>query len=250
MTINPPIFSIITVTKNNLAGLKATQASIEHQSCKNFEWIVIDGNSDDGTKEHITTLNAKAISENDTGIYNAMNKGLDLAIGQYVIFMNAGDAFADADILSTLSRAIKSQNPDFIYSDALETNGLYKKSRHHTRIEWGMFTHHQAMIYRNSPIRYDETFKIASDYGFTTEHLKKALNIHYIPCAICIFEDGGISQQRRKLGRQEQFNIRKNKEICSPFKNRMIYTVQSFSAFLREKLPPLYFYLKRYPTIR
>ena len=124
MTINPPLFSIITVTKDNLAGLKTTKASIEFQSCKDFEWIIMDGKSGDSTKEYLQELNAITSSEDDTGIYNAMNKGMDKATVRYLVFMNAGDAFADMDILSTLSRAIKSLNPDFMYGDALETNAV------------------------------------------------------------------------------------------------------------------------------
>lgn len=248
MTIKPPLFSIVTVTKNNLRGLNATFESIKAQSCTYYEWIVVDGLSEDGTKERLPSLPAHSTSEKDDGIYDAMNKGIQRAGGDYIIFMNAGDLFADPDILSTLSKAIEAERPDFIYGDALETGGFYKKARPHEKIEWGMFTHHQAMLYRReliADLRYDKSLKIAADYGFTAAFLKNARNVHYIPCAICIFEEGGVSQRQRRVGRQEQFHLRAANRICSPFKNVVVYSGQSVSAFAYKKMPKLYRYLRK-----
>ena len=160
-----------------------------------------------------------------------------------MIFMNGGDLFADADILSSVAKAIKAENPDFIYGDALETGGFYKKARSHTKLDWGMFTHHQAMVYKRGVVkdlRYDSASKIAADYGFTARFLRSAKNIHYIPCAICLFEEGGVSQRQKRTGRMEQFGIRKKLKICPGWKNRIVYTVQSGAALLRETMPGVY----------
>ncbi len=246
MTIKPPLFSIVTITKGNLDGLKRTEGSLAAQSFRGFEWIVIDGDSGDGTKEYLRGLNAVSVSEPDRGIYDAMNKGIDRAGGAYLLFLNAGDTLADIDILATLTRAA-ADAPDFIYGDALETNGLYKKARSHEKIDWGMITHHQAMLYRRERIgalRYDPMLKIAADYGFTASFLRHAQSVHYIPCAICIFEDGGVSQQNRRLGRREQFMIRMTDGRISPIRNVLIYGVQSISATLRENFPAVYFRLR------
>lgn len=248
MTIKPPLFSIVTVTKNNLRGLGATFESVKAQSCEDYEWIVIDGLSQDGTKELLPALPAQSVSEADDGIYDAMNKGIERAQGDYIIFMNAGDAFADPDILSTISKGVHAERPDFIYGDAMETGGFYKKARHHAKIDWGMMTHHQAMLYRRAAIgelRYDTALRIAADYGFTAAFLSKAKNIHYIPCAICIFEEGGVSQRQRQTGRREQYHLRAAHSICNPAKNAIVYAGQSASAFLREKFPKIYFALKK-----
>ncbi len=236
MTIDP-LLSIVTITKNNLAGLRSTAQSVQGQSSHDYEWIIIDGNSTDGTKEYLRSSPAQWISENDLGLYDAMNKGIDRARGQYILFLNAGDTLADMDILSLIAKAANAEQPDFIYGDALETGGLYKKARSHTKISRGMFTHHQAMIYKRAPIqdlRFDNTLKIAADYGFTARFLKTSEKIHYTPCAICIFEHGGISQKNRKLGRREQYKIRKNMHICSATENILIYIVQSAAAFLNQ----------------
>ena len=243
MTTDAPVFSIITVTKDNLRGFQATQGSMEAQSFKHYEWIVVDGNSMDGTKEH---LPHGAVSEPDRGIYDAMNKGIERAKGDYLIFLNAGDLFADADILSAIHKAIKAERPDFIYGDSLE-GGFYKKARPHAKIAWGMFTHHQAMMYRREAIaglRYDPSLKIAADYGFTASFLKKVRSIHYMPCAFCIFEEGGVSQRNRKRGRVEQYRLRKVLGVCEKPKNIAVYLGQSASALCREYFPKIYQSLK------
>ena len=96
MTTDAPLFSIITVTKDNLRGFLETRQSVKGQSCRDYEWIVVDGNSSDGTKTH---LPPHSVSEADKGIYDAMNKGIDRATGRYLIFLNAVDLFEDIDIL-------------------------------------------------------------------------------------------------------------------------------------------------------
>lgn len=243
MTDPAPLFSIITITKDNLEGLRHTAQSVQGQSSNDYEWIVIDGDSNDGTKDFLKTLKAVAISEPDRGLYHAMNKGIDLARGPYLIFMNAGDSFADPDILSTLTKTIQTFRPDFLYGDALEDNGFYKKARSHTAIKRGMFTHHQAMVYAKDTIadlRYDETYKIAADYDFTVRVLKHCRTPHYIPCAFCYFAAGGISQRSMRLGRREQFTARQKLNLCPPWANLLIYMKQKLAAELRLAAPDFY----------
>ncbi|HEU4839541.1 MAG TPA: glycosyltransferase family 2 protein [Micavibrio sp.] len=238
MTTDAPLFSIITVTKDNLKGFLATRESIEAQSCKNYEWIVIDGNSSDGTKD---ILPAGAVSEDDQGLYHAMNKGIARARGDYLLFLNAGDTLADMDILATLGRAAKEQ-PDFIYGDSLETGGTYKKARPHDKAAWGMFTHHQAMLYRRERIgglRYDTGYKIAADYDFTARFLKGELSVHYIPTAICVFETGGISQRHMTSGRTEQFRARKSHGM-QPWMNMAVFAGQTAAAAIKRLSPGIY----------
>jgi putative colanic acid biosynthesis glycosyltransferase len=238
-----PLFSIVTITRNNLAGLRRTEESLAAQSFRDFEWIVIDGDSTDGTKDR---LPQGAVSEPDNGIYDAMNKGIDRATGEYILFLNAGDTLSDPDILATVAKTVAAENPDFIYGDALETGGFYKKARHHQKIDMGMFTHHQAMLYRRQKIgflKYDASYKIAGDYAFSHAFLLNAGNTSYIPAAICIFETGGVSQRNMRLGRIEQYKARRMAG-CAMFKNMTVFIFQTISANLKHHSPRFYSALK------
>jgi len=241
-----PLFTIITITFNNRGGLYKTAQSIIGQTCTDYEWIIIDGASTDATgDDFINYPSAKIISETDNGIYDAMNKGLANATGHYIIFMNAGDSFAARYILEKVSFITK-ENPDFIYGDSTEDNHL-KRARHHSKVNWGMFTHHQAMFYNRlslGDIRYNLNYKIAADYDLTVQFLKNAKTILYLAAPICIFEAGGISQTNAKLGRDEQFESRKENMVCNQFTNHMISVIQAWRFFLRQQFPKLYWFLK------
>jgi len=186
-------FSIITITKNNEIGFNKTKQSIESQSFYDFEWVVIDGDK-----------------EPDNGIYDAMNKGLDRVTGDYVIFMNAGDMFADENTLQIISK----YNADFIHGDSVD-----KKSKHVSKIKNGMITHHQSMIYKRDVIddlRYDEHYSLAADYKFTLEFLGLSHSIQCINRPLCIFEMGGVSQQNVRASRHQEIAIRKELNISVP----------------------------------
>lgn len=251
-----PLFSIISVTYNNLAGLRQTAQSVEDQSCRDFEWIVVDGGSRDGT---VAFLESHCVpqpfwtSEPDSGIYDAMNKGIARARGRYTIFMNAGDRFAAPEVLAHLESALREQGqpPDFLYGDALEDHGgaaVLKPARAHIPLARGMFTHHQAMFYRTEilkTLRYDLRYDIAADYDLTCRFLRAAPHALYIPHPLCFFEAGGVSQRRAARGRAQQYRIRRTLRLCGPVENAFIYFMQSFALFLRRLAPGLYWRLRR-----
>ena len=242
-------FTIITVTYNNLYGLQKTQKSIQNQSFRDFEWIVVDGNSTDGSKSFLKHQNATVISEPDDGIYDAMNKGKNKAKGDYLLFLNAGDSLASPYILETVEQEIKTvqHSPTLIYGDSYEDQQL-KTAKNHKRIEQGLFTHHQAIFYAREKtlnLNYDTNYKIAADYKFTASILlKKNQDVLYIPLPICIFESGGISQKNAYLGRKEQYKIRQELNICSVPINILIYAAQTLIWQLHLYLPNLYWHLK------
>ncbi len=277
------LFSIITVTFNNLHGLKQTYSSLHMQSCDDYEWIVIDGGSDDGSAgflheispsprwgegrgegeekpERHSNIDLRAshpphptlspqgrglfwLSEKDEGIYDAMNKGIERANGDYLLFLNAGDTLAAPDALAKVKDAA---GPDFIYGDALEGENR-KPARSHRTIARGLFTHHQAMFYRRETLgdlRYDLTYKIAADYDFTARFLQKTDKALYLPFPVCIFEPGGISQQRVRQGREEQYQIREKMKLCHPVQNCAITLLQQAASGFRSLCPALYWRLK------
>lgn len=242
-----PSFSVITITYNNRDGLRKTAKSVQSQTCSDIEWDIIDGHSTDGTQDDfINYSSANILSEFDQGIYDAMNKGIERATGDYIIFMNAGDVFANENILNDLSKYCDNA-PDFIYGDAIEDNHL-KRARHHSKINCGMFTHHQAMLYNRlalADMRYDLHYKIAADYDLTLRFLKRAKNVIYAPIPVCIFETGGVSQTNADIGRNEQFISRKKNGSCPAWQNHLIRLLQIIAWNIRKNNSRLYWRLKQ-----
>ncbi|MCK5374079.1 MAG: glycosyltransferase [Alphaproteobacteria bacterium] len=259
-----PLLSVITVTLDNYTGLTKTYNSLEEQGFTDFEWLVIDGGSNDETVDFLrrkrsdTRANINSfrfISQKDDGIYDAMNCGIDIARGHYLLFLNAGDALATPQTLETISHVLtRSKAPDFVYGDAFEElengrNPVTKLARTHEDIQWGMFTHHQAMLYRRHTIRdlelrYSLRYSIASDYDFTTRFLRECKEIEYINAPICIFEKDGISQKNAWKGRKEQYIIRETLGMVPTAINLWILCVQTFSWYLKTNIPWVYKLLK------
>ena len=243
------LFSIITITRNNLEGLKDTYKSLSLQGYPDYDWIIIDGASDDGTPDFLKTLQANSISEPDTGIYDAMNKGLERATGHYILFMNAGDAFAHPDVLENVSELAQSK-PDFIYGDAIELFGdhsAYKPARPYTTIKRGMFTHHQSMFYARSAVHslhYNTDYKIAADYDFTTRFLSADIKAAYLPEPICIFQPGGLSHTQSALGRAEENQIRKTLGLCPAYQRLTISARQTMASLLKTYAPNFFWALR------
>lgn len=215
-----PLFSIVTVVRNDVAGLARTHGALKRQTSTDWEWIVVDGDSRDGGREWLDA-HRKDISWGrsapDRGLYDAMNIGLSEARGCYVLFLNAGDTLAAADTLDRFAVALDAAGmPDFCYGDSLETTSdgarLYKRARSHRHSWYGMFTHHQAMLYRMATVRgllFDLAYPIGADYAFTIQALRRSSSVLGVPIPLCVFATGGISQTRAAYGRRDQSRIRK-----------------------------------------
>jgi putative colanic acid biosynthesis glycosyltransferase len=215
-----PVFSIVTITKDDPLGFEKTKQSVECQSFEDFEWIVVDG-----------------LIEPDNGIYDAMNKGINRAMGDYIVFMNSGDEFLNKNILQIVKDNCECNC--LMYGDATEVGFL--KARHN--IAQGLITHHQAIYYKRTVIgdtRYDENYPIAADYKFTAQILKRAKSVRYIPQSLCIFEVGGISSKYAMKGRQEQIAIRRELGLRAPFTPYR----QMLASLIKSCSKPLYFKIK------
>jgi putative colanic acid biosynthesis glycosyltransferase len=254
-----PLFSIITVTRNNLEGLRLTHSSLTPQTGRDYEWIVVDGASADETPDFLANTNARWTSEPDSGIYDAMNKGLERASGEWLLFLNAGDRLAGPETLQAIADTLAAaeNTPALIFGDSLEQDGenppAHKPARPASGLKLGLFTHHQSMLYNRAaldnhaglaPLRYDTRYAIAADYDLTARLLARAPQTLYLARPICIFESGGLSQQNAATGRAEQFEIRKNLNLCGPFENHLIRAGQFLIWSLRSAFPNLYWRLK------
>lgn len=249
---NAPLFSIVTITLNDASGLRDTRASVEEQSLKDFEWIVIDGASTDGTVAELEGCawpNFSFVSEKDSGLYSAMNKGLARSRGRYVIFMNSADCFAGPEVLETVSRGIGvvDRVPAIVYGDALEktteSRVLLKKARPIEWLNYGMHTHHQAVFYLRDALAgmcYDESFRLAADYDLTCRVYRKGGGSLFVDLPICIFSRGGLSEKKSHIGRRENWRVQRD-VLCHTLSRRLLTRSAYVASFLaRTKLQPVY----------
>lgn len=197
--------SIITINYNNKKGLQRTISSILSQTYKNFEWIIIDGGSTDGSKELICQYKQYIkywCSEPDKGVYNAQNKGIRYAVGEYLSFMNSGDEFYDKNTLNNIFGKDNKIEADVIYGDWMHilpnNRTLLQKAPCEMSLMY-IFTDnicHQAMFIKTSILKergLDENFKIFSDWLRWRELVLNGNKFQYVPYTICKYEAGGLS---------------------------------------------------------
>ena len=240
-----PKFSIITVTYNAAASIEGTVQSVISQKFKNFEYVIIDGDSNDNTKEilsdyknHIECL----ISEKDQGLYHAMNKGIRASNGEFLLFLNAGDRFLNDSVLSEIDSAISPKtrivSADFInIKEEGDYNGQYIKTKACTitnlRKDFAA-CHQTVFIHRSVVTEYDLNYKILADYKWVVQaSLKcKLESIVHFKKAIVYYLDGGLSAQYAKQNLLER--IRLHQEIFGP-----IQILKNIPNYLRRLLREL-----------
>jgi glycosyltransferase involved in cell wall biosynthesis len=200
--------SIITINKNNAAGLKKTIQSVVDQTFDDFEYIIIDGNSDDASIEIIKRHTDKItywISEPDNGIYNAMNKGIAKAQGNYCLFLNSGDWLIEPVTLKNVFDEIDSSSEaDIYYSNCMNTNHEYFTPPKSIDVNFLLtrgINHQNALIKRSLFVNhgaYNEKFRIASDFEFwLKEYWLYKTNFSYINTDIAICDALGISSNSK-----------------------------------------------------
>ena len=207
--------SIITINYNNKEGLQKTIDSVVCQTWRDFEWIIIDGGSTDGSKELIEQYQqhfAYWCSEPDKGVYNAMNKGIDHAQGEYLLFLNSGDTLydkdtlqkvddlkSDADIISGQVERMDNQQPLRTYDESILMQ-LYHDTLNHQ----GTFI--KRSLFEN--LRYDENLKIVSDWKFWLDsiYLRNA-SVEKTSLLISKQDMSGISSVNERVHVEERKTI-------------------------------------------
>ena len=201
-----PLISIITVCLNDGKYLEETIKSVINQTYSNIEYIIIDGGSTDNTIDIIKKYESKIdywLSESDKGIYDAMNKGISLAKGKWINFMNAGDTFYQADTIEKVF--VKKYNEiDFIYGDCeIIYNSEFSRVQKAGEIKnlWkGMvFSHQSSYIHSDyhKENKYSLNYNIAGDFEFFYNTLKKNKNFKYSNNIISIMDVNGLSDGNR-----------------------------------------------------
>lgn len=224
------MISDITVSYNDGKGLERTLNSLYKQNESNFEVIVVDGGSTDNTidvlKKYEKMFKARGIlfwscSEKDEGIYNAMNKGIKRATGEWLIFMNAGDCVANENVFSELIK-IATADSEILYGDWLMQKGkstTLRKAIPFSKMRKKMVTRHQAYIVRSQLLKerpYNEKYRIIADYEWMLNAQQNGKKAQYIPMPICICDMNGVSNTnfygafREGIAIRNEYNVNDN----------------------------------------
>ena len=217
-----PVFSIITVTFNAVKVLEKTILSVVNQTCNDIEYILIDGGSNDGTLDIIKQYESRFgywISEPDNGLYDAMNKGLLAATGDYVWFLNAGDVLKNEQVVSELANiALKNNFPDIVYgkTDLIDSEGMVfaeRRLKAPQKLTWksfrmGMLVCHQAFIVkREIASRYDLQYRFSADFDWCIRCLKQSGSIVNSGMSIINYQYEGTTTANRKASLKERYAI-------------------------------------------
>ncbi|WP_194206452.1 colanic acid biosynthesis glycosyltransferase WcaE [Superficieibacter sp. 1612_C1] len=200
------LLSVITVAFRNYDGVVKTWRSLAHLAREKnieFEWIVVDGGSADGTAEFLENLNGeyhlRYVSERDNGLYDAMNKGIDMAQGKFAIFLNSGDIF-HPDVAQFVRQLADKKESAMYIGDALLDFGDGTKIRRSAKRGWYIYhslpASHQAIFFplmglKNYP--YDLQYRVSSDYALAAKLYKKGYKFERINGLVSEFSMGGVS---------------------------------------------------------
>jgi len=225
MSMSKPTVSVITVTYNAEKYLPSTIKSVLAQTYPNIEFLIVDGQSTDSTlaiiKNHKSKI-SKWVSEPDKGLYDAMNKGLRLATGDFVIFMNAGDSFYEADTITNCFKKY-TEDTDIIYGNTMLTNEQYEplglRKEITTRnlpenLNWkslkqGMLVCHQSIFVRKRIASDYLNNNLSADIDWVINALKKSRNTVYSGFTVSNFMLGGISKQNHWTSLKDRFKVLK-----------------------------------------
>lgn len=221
-SVSSPKISIITIVYNNVRDIEHTILSVINQTYSAIEYIIIDGASTDGTLDIIHKYRGSIdilISEKDNGIYDAMNKGLSKATGDYVLFLNSGDELYDNHTIQTIVE--KGNGADIIFGETKlvdEQRKIIGDRRHKApahfdwkSFQYGMNVCHQAIyVKREIAEPYDLKYKLSADVDWVIRAAKKAKTTQNVQTYVARYLVGGMSQKRHKQSLKERYSIFKN----------------------------------------
>jgi len=237
--VSVPKVSIITVVYNDAPGIGRTIRSVADQTYRNVEYIIVDGLSTDGTLDVVRQYRDRIsvlVSERDDGIYHAMNKGLELATGDYLLFLNSGDELYEATTLEKIFA--RPERADIYYgrTKLTDENGRILGDRRHRtpkHFDWrsfryGMNVCHQAIyVSRRIAEPYDTQYRLAADIDWVIRAAKKAQKTVNVDQYVAKYLVGGLSQQRRWAGLKERYAIFRKHYGCLPnFLNHVVIAVR------------------------
>jgi len=250
--------SIITINYNNEEGLKKTIKSVESQSYQDFEFIIIDGKSTDNSVELIEKCScvAKWVSEEDTGVYNAMNKGVRMSQGEYLIFMNSGDVFYDNNVLALFLKELDTQE-DIVYGNSIYYNdsGYYREEFPPKKLGFSFFVtagiNHQAVFIKRElffkNFFYEESYKISADWDFFIRNIcLNSASYKHVNSFVCRYDFSGISANPKNQSCYIEERDRTLNTYFAPFYDQIYKNI--FLSVSRKRLYQ-FLYLKQFKTL-
>lgn len=226
--------TIVTVCFNCSTEIETTIKSVVNQSYKDIEYIIIDGASKDDTLNIVKKYSnkiSKIVSEPDTGIYDAMNKAIDLATGEWMNFMNAGDTFACENVIEDFFHIADLTEPnDLLYGDTILIYpfGAYYRDCHPTgtKHRWC----HQSMFIRTSIMKkykYDLAYKVRADYNFIVQAINNGSKMIYVPTVVSCYKNfDGLSSVRGDLFNDETYRIENKRKDWKYWKFKYNYFIK------------------------
>lgn len=245
--MNDPVLSVITVVYNNVRDIERTMLSVLNQTYPHIEYIVIDGVSTDGTIDVLKKYEhlVRVVIEKDKGIYDAMNKGLAMATGDYVLFMNSGDEIYDA---ATVENVLTTEpGADIYYGETEMFDETWKSlgQRRHKAPErltkasfrYGMSVSHQAIYVRRSIAEpYELQYKLSADIDWILKALEKARKVVNVHRYVAKYLVGGMSKQKHRESLKERFNIfTKHFGLIPNLLNHGVITVKLLLYFIKHR---------------
>lgn len=213
---NRPKVTVVTVVRNAPAALKTTAESVLAQTYADIEYVIVDGASTDGTSDYARSLGDRVdvlISERDNGIYDAMNKGVRAASGEWVIFMNAGDTFYADDIVERVFGTDDYAGFGVVYGDVTKKNAsgeLEVKKAGAPHNSHRMFFCHQSAFYRRGELLvepFDPAHRMSADIHQVKRLWKKGVPFRQLDLPVAIFDTGGVSNVKRSAGLRDNISV-------------------------------------------
>jgi len=223
-----PKLTVITIVYNDVKHIERTMLSVLGQTYPNIEYVIVDGLSTDGTLDIIKKYQdkiSKLISEKDKGIYDAMNKGLAAATGDYVLFMNSGDEFYANDTVAKVFAAADDADIYYGETEMINEKGESLGQRRHKapeRFTWrsfkyGMSISHQAIyVKRSIADPFNRQYELSADIDWILQATKKAKTIVNTHQYVAKYLVGGMSKKRHRQSLRERFDIMKKHYGLAP----------------------------------
>ncbi len=243
--------SIITITYNSARTLQHTLDSVQKQNFADIEHILIDGASTDSTRQMIEAYakehtNVRWISEPDEGIYNALNKGINMATGDIIGFLHSDDVFASPETIAHIAAAFEQPDTKLVYGDLEYCKGdkvvrRWKSNSYHAcALKYGWMPPHPTMYVRHEVYEqvgpYDEWFRISADYDMILRIFTAGYSSHYLPEVLVCMNTGGASNKdsRARLSKtQEDYIVLKKNHVGAGYLTVLCKQLRKIRQFIR-----------------